>query len=247
MPVQTKSCQITRRFSGDILVLLALACGFLLVGCAGDTGLVANATAVPSATPATSFSSPTPLLLPTDTPTSAPSATPATCLPPSPVHTPANTPIAASGWTTYTDSVLQVSLRYPANWLLPFGACPGKTVDMYNYDPRGGTGGSMFPSGGIKIELAPQPNPSQLSAQQFFLQVQQNEVGGPTCPSYQTQPLTVGGRDALQTPCPSEPSYGYEDYIPDGTTMLTIGTGGILDAQLTSLFQQIIASITFLT
>lgn len=69
------------------------------------------------------------------------------------------------------DSVLHVALRYPANWLLPFGACP--------------------------------------------------------------------------TTCPAVPSYGYEDYIPAGTTILAIGTGGILDAQLTSLFRQIIASITF--
>jgi hypothetical protein len=116
---------------------------------------------------------------------------------------------------------------------------------MYNYDPRGGPGGSMFPPGGIKIELAPQPNPSQLSAQEFFTVVQQNAVGGPSCPSYKTQPLTVGGRDALQTTCPDLPGYDYEDYIPDGQTMLTIGTGGILNAQLTAIFQQIIASITF--
>ena len=41
------------------------------------------------------------------------------------------------------------------------------------------------------------------------------------------------------------PIYGYEDYSPDGAMMLTIGTGGMFDALLTSLFQQIIASITF--
>lgn len=246
MPAQTKPRQITWRFSGSFLLLLALTCGFLLAGCAGDTGSVASATTVPSTLPATPLSSPTPLL-PTDTPTSVPSVTPPPCMPPSPVQNPTNTPLAANRWTTYTDAVLHVALRYPATWLLPFGACPGKTVDMYNYDPRGGTGGSMFPPEGIKIELAPQPNSSQLSAQDFFIQVQQNAVGGPSCPSYKTQPLTVGGRDALQTTCPAVPSYGYEDYIPDGTTMLTMGTGGILDAQLTSIFQQIIASITFPT
>jgi hypothetical protein len=42
-------------------------------------------------------------------------------------------------------------------------------------------------------------------------------------------------------------SYGYEDSIPDGTITLTIGTGGPLDAQLAALFQQLIASIAFLT
>lgn len=225
MPAPIKPGQQTLCFSGFLLVLLALACGLLLASCAGATGPVASAPGVSSISSATPLSSPTPPLLPTDTATSTPSATPAACLPPSPVHTPVNTPIAASGWTTYTDSVLQVSLRYPANWLLPFGACPGKTVDMYNYDPRGGTGGSMVPLGGIKIELAPQPNPSQLSAQQFFLQAQQNAVGGPICPSYQTQPLTVGGRDALQTTCPDVPGYGYEDYIPLARRCSPLGQG----------------------
>ena len=249
MSAQTQPWKIMRRCSGGFLALLALTCGLLLAGCAGDTGSVASATAVSSTSPATPFSSPTPPLLPTATATSAPSATPAPCLPPSPAFNPTNTPIPASGWTTYTDSMLHVALRYPANWLLPFGACPGQTVDIYNYDPRDGVGGPMFPPGGIKIELSPQPNPSQLSAQQFFTQVQQDQqtTGGPTCPSYKTQPLTVGGRDAFQTTCPNLPSYGYEDYVPDGQTMLTIGTGGILDAQLAALFQQIIASITFTT
>lgn len=77
--------------------------------------------------------------------------------------------------------------------------------------------------------------------------VQQNAVGRPTGPSFKIQTLTVGGCDALQTTCPAVPSYGYEDSIPDGTIMLTIGTGGLLEAQLAPLFQQLIASITFPT
>ena len=70
---------------------------------------------------------------------------------------------------------------------------------------------------------------------------------GPTCPAFKTQPPTGGGRDTLQATCPAVPRYGYEDYIPDGTIMLTIGTVSLLDAQLAALFQQIIASFTFST
>lgn len=226
-------------------LLLAVILGLLLAGCDAAGGPVANAPTAAGAVTATPFTFPTEMPTPTDTPTPAPTATPAGCLPPSPAAKPVDTPIAAHGWTSYTDTALHYTLRYPATWVVPYSACPGGALDIYNYDPRDGVGGSVFPTGGIKIEVMSQDNPSQLSAQQFFQMTQQNAVGGPACPAYTTQAITIGGHDALQTTCPSIPSYGYDDYVPDGAKMLTIATGGVLDAQLSSIFQQMVASMTF--
>ena len=232
-----------------LLLVVSSVC-LLLVGCGEEASPQASAEASTTPPTATPYLFPTATPIPTATSTSAPTAPPADCLPPSPAGQTANTPIAPQGWTTYQDPILHYSLRYPANWLVPYGGCPGNTLDIYNFDPRDGVGGSVFPQGGIKIEVAPQTNATNLSLKDFVQMTEQTEqagVGGPACPAFTTQPMQIGGHDAFQVTCPDLPSFGYQDFISDGSLILTMATGGVLSPALRTIFQLMIASMTFTT
>jgi hypothetical protein len=112
--------------------------------------------------------------------------------------------------------------------------------DVYNYEPR--HGGATPPSGGLKIEVLPMDNASQLSAPDFYNQLKQ-QPGFPSCPAATTQPLTVGGHDALEVSCPAQNSDVF--YVPDGQTMLVISESISLNGKPSDVLTHMVASVTF--
>ncbi len=211
----------------------------LLAGCSGSA--VANSPTATN-TPTTT------LITATYTPTPTPSPTPQpACIPASPTTNPPTPPaIVPNGWATFNDTIVHYSIKYPANWIVPWGACEGSDFHVSNYDPRDGTGGPVVPPGGIGIEVLPEDNPSQLSAADFFKMIQENQVGGSPCPAYKTQPLTIGGRDALLATCPAvltlSPMYYVPAGSPAGIKMLIISQN---NGRPTTVLEQMVESITF--
>jgi hypothetical protein len=136
-------------------------------------------------------------------------------------------------------------IQYPANWIVPYGACSGMAFDVYNYDPW--HVGSTPPPGGFKIEILPLPNPSQLSASDFYNQLKQQQQGQPgatpPCPAETTNSLQVDGRDALEVSCPAQNSVVF--YVPDGQTMLAISESISLHGKPSDVLTHMVTSITF--
>lgn len=226
----------------SLLIMVGLLLSILFVGCRGSA--VANSPAAD--TPGTTLSA---TATAANTPTLMPSATPKpACIPASPAtNPPTPPPIVPNGWATFTDTIIHYSIKYPANWIIPYGVCEGSALDVYNYDPRDGSGSSVFPPGGVKIEALPEDNPTQLSAAAFFQMVQQNQLGGSPCPAYTTQSLNVDGREALLVTCPAMPTLSPLYYVPAGKPagmqMLSISQ---YNGQTFSILEQMVESITFL-
>ncbi len=220
------------------LTMTGLCLSILFAGCSGSA--VANSS---TNTPVTTASATA-----THTPTPSPTPQPK-CIPASPTTNPPTPPaIVPNGWATFNDTIVHYSIKYPANWIIPYGACEGSALDVYNYDPRDGSGSSVFPTGGTKIEVAPEDNPSQLSAADFFKQQEENQPhpGGLQCPDYDIQSITVDGRDAILATCPALPTLGHIYYVPagspTGTKMLLISQ---FNGQISDILEQMVESITF--
>jgi hypothetical protein len=238
---QIKLCTLGKR----LLLLIGLLLSVSLTSCSNTPVTGAPMTGATTTTPTTpptatgTGASPTATPQPSCTPTSTPTLSPPAS---------SSTPIPPSGWSTFTDTVYHYSIQYPANWIVPFGSCSGRAFDVYNYDPRQGVGGPQVPPGSIAIEVLPSPNPSQLSAADFYTQLQQQqqqEPGGPPpCPAETTHAKQVGGRDALEVNCPAQNND--EFYVLDGLTMLLVGaSGGEVNGQPATVFMQMVASMTF--
>jgi hypothetical protein len=211
-----------------LLVSTGILFSLLLAGCsAADTANNSPSPTSPSTVQPTSV--PTPTIVPN-------------CIPASP-DTSSSGVIAPQGWATFSDNIAHYTIKYPANWIVFPGACAGSELDVYNYDPRHGTGGSGFPPGGIKIISRPLPNPSQLSARDFFKMVLQQNLPGSTCPLSAAQDVTIAGRNALAVTCPDVPGYTY--YMPDGVMMLVLAQSALQNGEPSPIFTQMAASITF--
>ncbi len=216
-----------RAISGNLLFALGVLLSALLVGCGTNT-------AASSPTPTAPIA-----LQPTPTPTDTPTPTPLpTC--PTPPASSQTTPISPSGWATFTDTVYHYMIQYPANWIVPYGACSGMAFDVYNYDPR--HVGSTPPSGGLKIEVLPMDNASQLSAPDFYNQLKQ-QPGFTPCPAATTRSMSVGGHDALEVSCPAQNSDVF--YVPDGLTMLAVSESISLNGKPSDVLTHMVTSIKF--
>jgi len=223
-----------------LLTLLALA---LLAGCApsGATGAQATPTGTsiaqtqPTATPT---STPIPTCKANNIPTGGTITEPV---------------IAPKGWTTFTDTQLGYSIKYPSNWIVPNGPCPGFPFDVWNHIPIPSIAAPALPPGGFYIDVNPMPNPSQLSASAFAEAARPNMPGGPPCKAYTLAPVQVAGRDAVLATCPAgsasfsegDPNQGDTYFVPDGTTMLTITQRDLVNGQPSPVLAQMVASITF--
>jgi hypothetical protein len=112
--------------------------------------------------------------------------------------------------------------------------------DVYNYDPRHGEG--TPPSGGLKIEVLPMDNASQLSASDFYNQLTQ-QPGFTPCPAATTRPMTIGGHDALEVSCPAQNSDVF--YVPDGRTMLAASESISLNGKPSDVLTHMVTSLQF--
>jgi hypothetical protein len=225
----------------SLLALLTLA--LMLVGCApaSTTGAQTQPTATTVAqtqpTP-TATSIPLPTCQANNIPTGGTTAEPT---------------IVPNGWTTFTDTQLHYSIRYPSNWIIPNGPCPGASFDVFNHIPVAAAGGPAFSPGGFHIEVVPMPNPSQLSAAAFAQTARPNMPDGPPCAAaYTLAPIKVSGRDAVLATCPAgstqgegDPNQGENYFVPDGTTMLVIIQRDLINGQPSPILAQMVASITF--
>jgi hypothetical protein len=217
----------------SLLLVLTLSLGIVLVGC--DPSTVASSdtsTATAALRPTASVTN-----IPSPTATSLPACVTPTSLPTSSVQP---TPIPPNGWATFTDTVYHYSIEYPANWLVPSGLCSGNALDVYNYDSL--HIGSTPPPGGHKIEVLPMDNPSQLSAADFYTQLKQ-QPGFTACPAETSQPMTVGGHNALEVSCPAHNNVVF--YVPDGQTMLAISESISVNGQPSDLLMHMVASLKF--
>lgn len=225
----------------NLPILLTLALTFTGCAASGATG----AQTQPTATTITQ-AQPTP----TATSTPLPSC-PANNIPTG--GTTAEPTIVPNGWTTFTDTLLHYTIRYPSNWIVPNGPCPGVTFAVFNHIPVPAAGAPALPPGGFSIEVYPMANPSQLSAAAFAQEARPNMPDGPPCAAdYTLAPLQVAGRDAVLATCPGgftqgagDPNQGDNYFVPDGTTMLVIIQRNLVNGQPSPVLAQMVASITF--
>jgi hypothetical protein len=121
---------------------------------------------------------------------SAQIATPASEILPTPEQNlpPAETPVSASGTTTYTDEFAGFSLDYPTNWFLESSALihaqesVGYNISIASWDilnPPTPTGKDLntLPPGGTKIDVA--VTKQSMTLEEAVTQQGQNETGNP--------------------------------------------------------------------
>jgi hypothetical protein len=157
-----------------------------------------------------------------------------------------------NGWKTFTDTQLAYSIKYPSNWLIPNGPCPGVEFLVFNHIPIQDAGAPAFPPGGFYIDVDPIPNPSRLSAADFSAVARPHMPGGPPCIVYTLQSVRIAGRNAVLATCPAgsksgegDPSQGYTYFVPDGTTMLAIIQRDLVNGKPSPVLAQMVDSITF--
>jgi hypothetical protein len=224
--------------------LLTLAAALLLMGCAPfDT----TGTQTQPAATSIAQTQPTPTPTPTPIPTCKANNIPTGGSITEPT-------IAPEGWTTFTDTLLHYTIKYPSNWIIPNGPCPGFPFDVWNHIPISASGAPALPPGGFYISVTPMPNPSQLSPAAFAQAAQPHwEDGGPPCNGpYTLTSLQVAGHDAVLATCPEgsemgegDPNQGYIYFVPDGTAMLTIEQKDLVNGQPSPVLAEMVNSITF--
>ncbi len=227
--------------SCNLPILLALV--LMLTGCAASSAT--DTQTQPTATTITQVQ-------PTPTATSTPfPSCPANNIPTS--GTTAEPTIVPKGWTTFNDTQLHYTIRYPSNWIVPNGPCPGVAFVVLNHIPVPASGAPALPPGGFSIGVYPMANPSQLPTAEFAQAARPDIPDGPSCAAaYVLAPLKVAGRDAVLATCPAgsvggegDPNQGDNYFVPDGTTMLVIIQRDLVNGKPSPVLAEMVNSITF--
>lgn len=218
----------------------------LLAGCASESSVSLSHSVTPTSTPSATATN-TATLIP---PPNNDACTESTPTPPPPATTPPI--IAPSGWATYTSTDYHYSIQYPANWPYDPAKPPTSMVfDVWNYDRSQVSGAGVLRPPLHKIEVDAFPNPSNLSAHDFYVANRQNDpLAMPAC-SQTTQSVTIAGRAAFEVV--QHPVHwsdgvievvGISYFVPDGTNMLIVGENYSPNGQPSDIFAHMLASLT---
>lgn len=161
------------------------------------------------------------------------------------------TPVAPSGWTTYSNTTHHYSIQYPANWFNLDNSPTTEDVEIYNFDAtQMDNMGAVPPPPYEKYAVDAYVNPNHLAMPDFYKLYEQTDSSSPPASSQSEQSATIAGRASLElVQHPVQWSGGRIDYpsityfVPNGDQVLIVNELYSLGGQPSAVFAHMIGSL----